>query len=153
MMPPRRRRAVPPVDEWGWMIAAGITAVVVEIGIRTVGLPRLSAVLGAPLLAASGNGSGPDAPTWILTTSERRRVRATRRIMRHWPFGDTCLRQALVSGSLLRRRSPALVVGVARIDGEIRAHAWLRIDGGVLDPLGAASSYTPLSTHEPAESR
>lgn len=134
---------VPPVVEWVWIIAAAGAAVVVEAGLRSAGLPRLSRVVGVPLRPSDAVGT-PAAPWLPLSPSERRRVRATRRVMRHWPFGDTCLRQALVSGTLLRGRSPRLVVGVAKIDGQIRAHAWLDIDGQVLDPLVAASSYRPL---------
>lgn len=143
----RRTTAVPPADEWGWVIAASGLAVLTEVGIRTLGLPRLARLLGTPLRSGAVGDPHPAVvvPPRPLPQADRRRVRATRRVMRHWPFGDTCLRQALVSGALLRHRSPRLVVGVAKLDGEIRAHAWLDIDGAVLDPMGAASSYTPLA--------
>lgn len=119
-------------------------AVVVEVGLRTGPLPALARRLGVPL--AGRDGAGASAPgDAALSQRDRRQVRATRRVMRRWPFGDTCLRQALVSGHLLRHLDPALHVGVAKIDGEIRAHAWLVIDGGILDPLAAASSYLDLA--------
>ena len=132
-------------------LAALAVAVVVEIGLRVTTLPRLAGALGTPLAVTSGglpdtmSGTRPAQ----LTPHARRQVRATRRVMRHWPFGDTCLRQALVSGQRLRRLQPTLHVGVAKIDGEIRAHAWLTIGGGVLDPLAAAASYLDLTTPEP----
>lgn len=138
-------RTIPPVDEWGWIGVALGLACFTEVGLRTVGLPRLSRRLGTPL--QSDDEITPAAVTIPtgLAPQDRRRVRAARRVMRHWPFGDTCLRQALVSGALIRHRSPSLVVGVAKLDGKLRAHAWLEIDGGILDPLGAASSYTRLT--------
>jgi hypothetical protein len=73
------------------------------------------------------------------------------RMLRSWPFGDTCLRQALVGGQRLRRLNPLLYVGVAKLDGEIRAHAWLVVSGVVVDPMRAASSYLSLAapTAEP----
>ena len=70
---------------------------------------------------------------------------ASRRVLRHWPFGDTCLRQALVCGWLLRRLGPVLQLGVAKVDGEVRAHAWLVVGGTVVDPRRAVASYQPLA--------
>ncbi|CAM3430093.1 lasso peptide biosynthesis B2 protein [Occultella aeris] len=136
----------PPFGEWPWIVATLALAIVAELGLRTAGLPRLARAFGTPLRteeptrAESAHPAGPP----VLDDRARRQVRATRRVMRHWPFGDTCLRQALISGALLRRLGPELLVGVAKIDGQVRAHAWLEINGGILDPLGAASSYTPL---------
>jgi hypothetical protein len=66
-------------------------------------------------------------------------------VLRHWPFGDTCLRQALVGGHRLRRLNPTLHVGVAKQGGEVRAHAWLVVAGVVIDPLYAAASYQTLT--------
>jgi hypothetical protein len=135
----------PPLREWPWMVVALALAIVAEVGLRTAGLPRLARAFGTPLRTedstpAESAHAGPP----VLDDRARRQVRATRRVMRHWPFGDTCLRQALVGGALLRRLRPELLVGVAKIGGQVRAHAWLEINGGILDPLGAASSYTPL---------
>lgn len=134
---------IPPLGEWGWIVSAGVIATAAEVGLRTIGLPRLSRLFGAPLQSDPGQEGSLSRPQ--LSQAERRRVRAAQRVMRHWPFGDTCLRQALVSGVLLRSRSPELVVGVAKVRTEVRAHAWLAIDGGVLDPMGYASSYVPLA--------
>ncbi|WP_232848125.1 lasso peptide biosynthesis B2 protein [Occultella kanbiaonis] len=142
---------LPPTDEWPWIAAALATALVTEIGLRTAGLPRLSQSLGTPLRTIDAGPVRHPHVRPTLDDRDRRKVRATRRVMRHWPFGDTCLRQALVSGALLRRLGPELIVGVAKIDGEIRAHAWLEIDGAILDPLRAASSYTPLTALKPSE--
>lgn len=66
--------------------------------------------------------------------------------MRHWPLGDTCLRQALVSGQRIRGLNPNLHVGVAKVGSEVRAHAWLTVGDTVIDPMRAAGTYLPLST-------
>ncbi|WP_165962776.1 lasso peptide biosynthesis B2 protein [Occultella glacieicola] len=136
----------PPFGEWPWIVAALALAVVAELGLRTAGLPRLARMFGTPLRTDDSTPAQPDHPSGapVLDDRARRQVRSSRRVMRHWPFGDTCLRQALISGALLRRLGPELLVGVAKIDGQVRAHAWLEINGGILDPLGAAASYTPL---------
>ncbi|MPV38113.1 lasso peptide biosynthesis B2 protein [Georgenia subflava] len=133
-----------PVREYPAVAAALVVACAVEVGIRTMRLPRLARAVGAPLR----QGAGDDA--WSRSQPElgvhgRRQARAVRRVMRHWPFGDTCLRHALVTGHRLRRLHPELVVGVAKVDGEIKAHAWLAFDGTRLyDPLAAARSYVTL---------
>ncbi len=125
------------------VLASALVAAAVEVGLRVTTLPRLARFLGTPLAsgpAAALAGPGPaQLPSWA-----RRRVSATGRVLRHWPFGDTCLRQALVSGQRLRRLHPSLHVGVAKLDGEVRAHAWLVVRGRILDPMRAAGGYLDL---------
>lgn len=135
-------RAVP-VREWPSVGVAVVVAAATEAGLRVMRLPRLAALLGAPLgLDQEAPLMPPDGGTARLSVAERRRLRAAWRVLRHWPFGDTCLRRALVSGHVLRRRKPVLRVGVAKIEGRIQAHAWLEIDGVSLDPVGAATYRT-----------
>lgn len=134
-------------------VAAGLATAMVEIGLRVTTLPKLTRLLGVPLdPAMTGHDDTMRSSATTLTESDLRRVRSTQRVLRRWPFGDTCLRQALVSGVLLRHHKPVLHVGVARIDGEIKAHAWLAIGSGILDPLTAAGSYRGLTApgKEPA---
>lgn len=142
-----------PLTEWPELCAALAVAGVVEVGLRVTTLPRLARFLGTPLSMpepvvgeprVGKAGTEPQTPV-ALPASAERQVRATRRILRHWPFGDTCLRQALISGQRMRRLGPTLHVGVAKLDGEVRAHAWLVVRGGVVDPRYAASSYRTLT--------
>lgn len=143
--PGRLRRLLPEIPA---TMAAFVVAVVAEVGLRTTTLPRLAKFLGTPLAIDAGpQVAVMDAPAEVeLTLRDRRRVSATRRALRHWPFGDTCLRQALISGQRLRHLDPVLQLGVARIDGEIRAHAWLVVGGAILDPRSAARDYLDLRT-------
>lgn len=143
----RLRRLLPELPA---TLAAAAVLVVVEVGLRVTTLPKLARLLGTPL--AFDDAELPPAPDAVtLAPRERREARAAQRVLRHWPFGDTCLRQALISGHRLRRLDPRLHVGVAKIDGEVRAHAWLVIRGGILDPREAATSYLTLS--QPAGGR
>lgn len=126
--------------------AALAVAATVEVGLHATTLPRLARFLGTPLAGHAGVENVMTGPTTAaLTARQKRQIRGVRRVLRHWPFGDTCLRQALIAGQRLRHMSPTLHVGVAKIEGEIRAHAWLVIAHGVLDPLAAAASYLDLS--------
>ena len=78
-------------------------------------------------------------PPWAL-----RRAYLVSLIMRGWPFGDTCLRRALVTGHRLSALSPVLVLGVRSPSQEgPLAHAWLRIDGIEMDVL--SQEFTELT--------
>lgn len=131
------------------LATAAAVAVCVEIGLRVTTLPRLAKLLGVPLVTDGGAGlpqMSADSERVVLPAVARRRIRATRTVMRHWPLGDTCLRQALVSGQRIRRLNPNLHVGVAKVGSEVRAHAWLTVGDTVIDPMRAAGTYLPLST-------
>jgi len=127
------------------LVAALAAAAVVEVGLRTTTLPRLARALGTPLAVPEPEACARRLDDYLLPDWAVRRMYATHRVLRHWPFEDTCLRQALVCGRLLRRLHPVLQLGVARIDGEVRAHAWLAVNGAVVDPRRAVSSYQPLT--------
>jgi hypothetical protein len=126
------------------LCAALVVAVVVEVGLRTTTLRRLARALGTPLAVDDVDAYTGAADAYLLPRWAVRRMNAARRVLRHWPFGDTCLRQALVCGRLVRRLEPALQLGVAKVEGEVRAHAWLVVNGTVVDPRRAVSSYQPL---------
>ena len=115
------------------------------MGLRTTTLPRLARVLGTPLAVNGYDAYADGADAVLLPRWAVRRMHAARRVLRHWPFGDTCLRQALVCGWLVRRLGPELQLGVAKVEGEVRAHAWLVVSGTVVDPRRAVSSYQPLA--------
>ncbi|MBB5786248.1 lasso peptide biosynthesis B2 protein [Jiangella mangrovi] len=136
-------RAVRSVRDWPVAARAVLVTVVVEAGLRLATLPRLASLVGVPL-RFDDDPVPPAAPSLpaILGAREVRALYVSERVVRHSPFGDTCLRRALVGGHVLRRRKPALRVGVAKIDGRIQAHAWLEIDGVSLDPVGAATYRT-----------
>ncbi|MEE6287549.1 lasso peptide biosynthesis B2 protein [Georgenia sp. MJ173] len=105
-------------------------------------LPQLARTLGVPLVTDTTRPA-TELFTERLTREERRSLRAVQRVLRHWPWDDTCLRRALATGHVLRHRGPSLRVGVAKTDGAVRAHAWLEIDGRTLDP-DAPAEYLSL---------
>ena len=143
----RRRLRIPRVRlaEVLDLCAALGVAVVVEVGLRLTTLPRLARALGTPLAVDDLDAYAERADAVLLPRWAVLRMNAARRVLRHWPFGDTCLRQALVCGWLVRRLRPALQLGVAKVDGQVRAHAWLIVSGTVVDPRRAVSSYQPLA--------
>ena len=129
-------RSVWPVVRWQLHRGADVTATIVvvavaEVGLRASGLRRTAQVLGVKLGGESqtmGDAAGSELPLWA-----HRRLRTVDRVMRRWPFGDTCLRRALVGAQRLRRLDPQVVVGVRLVDDAFGAHAWIRVDGCDLD--------------------
>ncbi|PYG00674.1 Transglutaminase-like superfamily protein [Georgenia satyanarayanai] len=119
--------------DYAAVAAALVAQARIEWAVRRRPLPELAASLGVPLSTDAGDAATePFADR--LTADERRALRAVRRVLRHWPWEDTCLRRALGTGYALRHRRPALRVGVTKSDGVVKAHAWLEIDGRTLDP-------------------
>lgn len=129
--------------DWVDTLVALVAVVVTEVGLRVTTLPRLARAVGSPL--DTGPQSAPPPGRGSLRDRDRRRLAAARRVSRHWPFGDSCLRVSLVSGYMVRDLHPVLRVGVTKLDGGVKAHAWLEIGGRSLDVAGAAQ-YLTLTT-------
>jgi len=125
------------------LLSVVCTAVVVEVALRLVALPRLAAAVGAPVCLSPEAVEPADAST-LLGPADAARLRAVQILMRRWPFGarGPCLRHALVAGRLLRHRRPRLVLGAMRDERGATAHAWLLVDGVALD--ADAERWTPL---------
>lgn len=134
-----------PLSRWPGLVRTAVLVVAIELGLRTVRLPRMARWFGVPLADATAvpPSSGPAAETadvaLDLSSRERVRVQDARRILSVPGVDGTCLRQALVVGHALRRRSPRLVLGVAKRDGTVAAHAWVEVQGWTVDDFHVMS--------------
>lgn len=113
---------------------------IVELVVRSVPLPRLSTMMGTPLVTDDPPLERSGHPQ--LTPAEGRRLRMLDAVAPHWPFCDgPCLRQALVAGRVLKRHGPRLRIGAA-LDGDaFMAHAWLEV--GAVD-VGHSDRFATL---------
>ncbi|WP_324649615.1 lasso peptide biosynthesis B2 protein [Georgenia sp. H159] len=128
-----------PPSAW-WRAARTVAlAGVVEVGLRTMPVPRLARLLRVRLVLDGRPGQVTDVSGLRLTDRERADLDITWRVLRHRPFNGTCLRRALLGAHVLRRRDHAVRIGVQKIGGEVKAHAWVELDGVVLDPDGVES--------------
>ncbi|KZM79398.1 hypothetical protein A0J59_09680 [Cellulosimicrobium sp. I38E] len=135
----RGARRLPP-RQWPGVLRTVALVACVETGLRTARLPRVARWLGVPLAEAgpcAGSGTpgatGSEPMPLELAPRERAGVRDARRVLSVPGVDGTCLRQALVVGHVLRRRGPRLVLGVAKRDGTVSAHAWVEVQGWVVD--------------------
>lgn len=111
-----------------------------EVGLRTLPLGKAAAIFGAPLDTCPPEGPGrPPAP---VSAREADALRALDALLSRWPERGRCLRRSLVVAALMRRRRPALRVGVSRAHGGVHAHAWIEIGGAAV--AEECSEFLPL---------
>ncbi len=133
-----------PPSVWWDAARTVVLAGVVELGLRRMPVTRLSRLLGVHLLLDGTPAASGITETLRLSARERQRLDVTWRVLRHRPFNGTCLRRALLAGRVVRHRDHAVRIGVRKVDGVVSAHAWLELDGTVLD-LGAVDDFKVLA--------
>ena len=120
---------------WAIVLRVVATAVLVEPAVRLLPLRTAARMAGAHLVLDGAIAARDGWPA--LSPAEHERCTLALRVLGRRPFRATCLRRSLVLASLLRRRRPALRVGVTKDAGAVAAHAWLEIGGATLDPEAA----------------
>lgn len=119
-------RRVPPRLRWPALQVAVLMAGV-ELGLRTLDLRRLGRLARTPLVDTAATRLVPPGELSRLRTGERRLLWAIEWIDGRWLTPVTCLRRALVTGFVLRHRSPVLRLGITH--GGTTAHAWVEAEG------------------------
>ena len=139
----RSAARLPPADRL--LFARGLLlAALAELAVRVLAPPRLAALFGVRLLDGGSEVSDPSRSGPLPAADTRQLERAVDLVFRNWPV-DTCLRRALVLGGLLRSHDPVLKLGVRKDGAEVRAHAWIEVDG---EPVGGPpGDYRPLQRH------
>jgi hypothetical protein len=117
-----------PLDVAQIAILAG-RLLVAEVLLRVRRLDQTAASFGMSL----ERDERPSSVTFAATQREARWLRNAGRLLRRWPWDRSCLRRSLLIGWILRRHDPELVVGSRLSDGELRAHAWVRVGASDLD--------------------
>lgn len=125
-----------------WLLGqTQVVVLLVALGLRLRGYGRLKALLErtSPLGDAgrrdAGSGSG-------LGERVQRVAEVVDISLRRGPFGGTCLERSLTLWWLLRRRGveSRLRFGVRR-EEEFEAHAWVEIDGVILNDQSEPDSH------------
>ena len=122
---------------------AAVLVVVIEAGLAVSSLPKLAAFLGVPL-ATDQNAAPVDVDSnmaiAILDERELRALWAVGWVLERWLFDETCLRRSLAFGWFIRRRRPALRLGMID-DGEVIAHAWVEAQGLAFDSAAVTGTF------------
>ncbi|MGH9105347.1 MAG: lasso peptide biosynthesis B2 protein [Acidimicrobiales bacterium] len=114
-----------------------------EACLRYARLGTIARWFGAAL-EFTDSPTGWDPSTLGLSRSERRKLRVLARVARRWPLSPqgACLRHSLAASHMLRGHRPRLRLGVAGgALEEMRAHAWLEVNGTAITHPG---DYVPL---------
>lgn len=125
------------IGDLGAFAEALILLVLVRLALRTVRYTRVTKLLHTYIPVSSRPGSTVTATTWAAGAAARR------------IGGATCLAQALVAHTMLRRRGhdALLRIGVRR-DGDacFEAHAWVECNGTVvIGELPEIAAYAVLA--------
>lgn len=89
--------------------------------------------------------NAPESTERTLKTATIVRMEAA--AARHLFFTPTCLVRSLVLAAMLRRRGldAQLRIGARKEAGQFEAHAWVELDGAMLDPAaGAMPEFVPF---------
>lgn len=133
-LPEVARKAVrlPPLELVS-TLAAAVWIALAEAAVRVLPIARSARLFGVSLVAETSTST--DLPA--LSAGEARGVRAVRRLLpRIYGSERGCLRRSLVLGRVLRAHQPVMRIGVARIDGEFSAHAWIELGGSPIEDPG-----------------
>lgn len=129
----------------GWWARCAVELVIqlqvlarIEWLVRRRGLPHACRALGIELRLDGVAGHEPA----LLRRRYTAVVRAARVATGGWPFGNTCLRRAMLLGSRMRAEHPVLRIGIRPDGAGTLAHAWVEIDGRTLDPT--APDFGPM---------
>jgi len=112
--------------EWLDLLGAAPRLVFVWASLPVLGIARTRRLLGS--LPQRTRDEPPDPAAW------RRRALALRRVAARLP-GCRCLARAIALGSWLDRRGQTnrVLIGVGGSGTTLRSHAWVEIDGRVVD--------------------
>jgi hypothetical protein len=118
------------------MTEAGIAMIAASLAIRFVPVARLASWM-------RGRTSQTQAPSREIEQI----VRAIRAWSRRLPWRTMCFEEGLSAHWMLRRRGLAstLHYGAATIDGELKAHVWVRSGSSDVTGCETASRYALLA--------
>lgn len=123
-------------------VEAAMALAVMRIVIVILPFAMLSRFAGGVAAPAGSSHAQPTTDPVALAVA-----RALQSASARLPWHSTCLVQALAGRLMLRlRHRPATVVlGVAHVEGEFRAHAWLLSSGGTVCGGREADAYTTIA--------
>ena len=129
-----------PLEEKVELVGLAALALGAEVAVRVGELPAMAKRLGISFETQTAPQRAK--PAGLSRATIDRRAASVDRLYRAWPRKDSCLRRALVLGFRIRAAHPTLRIGVAKENDEIRAHAWIEVDGRVIgDETG---DFAPL---------
>ena len=137
-----------PLGEKAELFFLLLMALTAEVAVKVVPIRRLTRFLGIALVEQGERDTsriGRRSPRPLDLAVIEKRAQAVDRLYRLWPRQRSCLRRALVLGFRVRAANPVMLIGVARENDTIRAHAWIEIQGRVIGER--SGDFAPLRAH------
>jgi hypothetical protein len=119
----------------GLVLEAAVALAATWLGLRLAGFQRWKAALAWFVPSATAPGGETSG---ALLDSAREIARLEQAAARHLFFRATCLERSLTLWWLLHRRGIGadLRIGARKQAGRFEAHAWVELDGAVLNDAG-----------------
>jgi hypothetical protein len=123
-------RALPTGERW-LLVRLAVLLPAIGGALRWLGVRRTCRLLGG----LDGDASAASSVSMSAQASAERLGQLIAIASRHGLYRATCLRQSLALWWLLRRRGlpVELRIGVARVDAQMQAHAWVELAGRVIN--------------------
>ncbi len=114
------------------ILQAAVFLPLTHVALRMIGFRRWKELIENVLLASSPSRN---IPASFVREASGRAVRAVRSVEVHGPVRSSCLERSLTLWWLLRREGIAgeLHVGARKQSNHFEAHAWVELDGQVLN--------------------
>jgi transglutaminase superfamily protein len=119
-------------------LRAAVWLGITDVALRTIGLQRIMRMVPSVAATLSAPYGHVGLYAWILDF-----------VGSHYPVPAHCLHKSLVLHFWLRKEGipSELRIGVRKEDRQLKAHAWVEIDGQVVnDSPDAVSAFRPLSS-------
>jgi len=132
-----------PAEEKRLVAAAAALLPFTDLALRIVGYKKTQDFLASN---TAGRKILPLSPADRLARSQRVAY-CVRVAARRGPYRVTCLRESLVTWWLLRRRGvPAILkIGVGKEAADLKAHAWVEVDGqSIIDGEEALRDFAEI---------
>jgi len=138
-----RRFFKKPFSEKTLYVEAAFWLGISRLALRVMPFKRIAPMLGTHMAGSAENDVHGDRETELSI------ARAILTMSRYLPWECKCLVQAISGKMMLRRRkiSSTLYLGVAKKeDGDVNAHAWLRVGTTVIIGGGGLERFAVVST-------
>ena len=132
-----------PAEQKKLILSAAILLPIADVSLRIFGYRKTQQALTHII----GNQKKQTPPDTEQFTQAQQVAYCVRNAAQNGPYRSTCLRESLVTWWLLQRKgiSTILKIGVAKENGDFKAHAWVEMSGiPIIDAESTQVTFTSI---------